>query len=563
MPEARRREWVPGPAAMVAKLRTVGSTTNRRTGPIGRVLARVRRPLDRRYLAAAGRLDDFQALGEAAARRAAGRGGGPRVLVVSLRAWVVHSGYEAVFAHALRLRGATTALLTCGGGLPICEVGWGRRVAPRACDRCAYFTDQFAAAAQIEHYRLADELAWAPDPARAPAREPVQDLSLEALGLVDHSVAWMARSFDPATDPDAAEIAGDFRVTEAAVAQAAERVFDRFSPDVVFLVNGIFAEERVISEVARRRGVRVCSYELGLRAGTLLFAQNGPAVRFDTDELWASTASLALTPEQDATLQQLLDDRAAGVGAHETYFHDVERDQEALRARLGIAPGQRVLSLFTNVTWDSGTLRRHVSYPSMLAWVESVVRIAGELPDVALIIRVHPADAIWGSRDDPYEMLSRRLGTIPQNVTFVAATEELNSYTLVDISDAVLVYASTVGLEAACGGRPVVVAGSTHYRGRGFTSDVVGDDELRAAMADPRPAMTDEQVALARRYTFGFFFRWMVPFRPMEAGGGAIGSVTTDAADLEPGRDPYLDFACDRILDGGPFILPDELAVAG
>jgi hypothetical protein len=49
----------------------------------------------------------------------------------------------------------------------------------------------------------------------------------------------------------------------------------------------------------------------------------------------------------------------------------------------------------------------------------------------------------------------------------------------------------------------------------------------------------------------------------MEVRSGAIGSVTTDAADLDPGRDPYLDFACDRILDGRPFILPDELAVAG
>jgi hypothetical protein len=547
---------------MVAKLRTVGSTTNRRTGPVGRVVARVRRPLDRRYLTAAGRLDDFQALGKATAQRAAERTGGPRVLVVSLRAWVVHSGYEAVFAHALRLRGATTALLTCGGGLPICEVGWGRRVAPRACDRCAYFTDHFAGAAQIEHYRLADELSWAPDPARAPASAPAQDLSLEALGLVDHSVAWIARSADPAADPDGAEIAGDFRVTETAVADAAERILDRFAPDVVLAVNGLFAEERIIGDVARRRGIRVCSYEIGVRGGTLLYNQNGPAALFDTDELWTQTRDRALVPKQDAMLERLLDDRAAGVGAHETYFDSIERSDD-LRARLGVERGQRVISLFTNVTWDSACLRRHVSYPSMLAWLESAVRIARELPDVALVIRVHPADAKWGSRDDPHEALTRSLGALPPNVRIVGSTEALDSYAIVAISDTVLSYSTTVGLEAAARGRPVVVAGAVHYRGRGFTWDIESDDELRAAMADPRLAMTDEQVALARRYAFGFFFRWMVPFRPMEVAVGKIGSVTTDAADLEPGRDPYLDFACDRILDGGPFILPDELAVAG
>ncbi len=387
----------------------------------------------------------------------------------------------------------------------------------------------------------------------------MQDLSLEALGLVDHSVAWIARSADPSADPDGAEIAGDFRVTETAVAEATERILDRFAPDVVLAVNGLFAEERIIGEVARRRGIRVCSYEIGVRRGTLLYNQNGPAALFDTGELWRQTGERPLTSEQDAMLQRLLDDRAAGMGAHETYFDRVEHNDD-LRARLGVAPGQRLISLFTNVTWDSACLRQHVSYPSMLAWVESAVRIAGELPDVALVIRVHPADAKWGSRDNPREALTRSLGALPPNVRIVESTEAVDSYAIVAISDTVLSYSTTVGLEAAVRGRRVVVAGAVHYRGRGFTWDIEGDDELRAAMTDPGLAMTDEQVALARRYAFGFFFRWMVPFPAMEVAGGGVGSVVTDASELEPGHDAYLDFVCDRILDGGAFILPDELA---
>ncbi len=221
-----------------------------------------------------------------------------------------------------------------------------------------------------------------------------------------------------------------------------------------------------------------------------------------------------------------------------------------------------MISLFTNVTWDSACLRRHVSYPSMLAWVESAVRIAGELPDAALVICVHPADEKSGSRDDPREALTRSLGALPPNVRIVESTEAVDSYAIVAIST------------PSCRTRPPWVwrrrcAASGRRRRRGALPRArvhvghPGRRRMRAAMADPRLAMTDEQVALARRYAFGFFFRWMVPFRPMEVGAGGIGSVTTDAADLEPGRDAYLDFACDRILDGGPFILPDELAAAG
>lgn len=561
MPEARSRAWLPDPAAMTAKLRTVGSTTNRRTGPAGRVVARVRRPLDRRFLTSASRLDDFRVLGEATAASAAPHPDSPRVLVVSLRAWVVHSGFEAIFAHALRLRGARTALLTCGGGLPICEVGWGRRIAPRACDRCGWFTDQFAAAAQIEHFRLADELAWTANPASAPAATPPTDVSLDALGLIDHSVAWFARSADPTADPDSAEIVADFRVTEAAVERAAHRILGRFQPDVVLAVNGLFAQDRIIGEVSRRRGIRVCSYEFAPRRGTLRYDQNGPAAFFDGDELWHQTHDRAITPDQDAILQRLLDERAAGVGAHETYFNSVEQSED-LRARLGIAAGQRVIALFTNVTWDSACLRRHVSYPSMLAWVVSAARIARDLPDVTLVIRIHPAATKWGTRDDPQDALVRSLGALPRNVRVVASTMAIDSYAIVAIADTVLAYSTTMGLEAAVRGRPVVVAGAVHYRGRGFTWDIEGDEALRAVMANPALAMTDEQVELARRYAFGFFFRCMIPFRPMEGRNGRVGAVTTDPGQLEPGRDPYLDFACDRILDGGPFILPDELAIA-
>ena len=47
----------------------------------------------------------------------------------------------------------------------------------------------------------------------------------------------------------------------------------------------------------------------------------------------------------------------------------------------------------------------------------------------------------------------------------------MNTYDLMDMADLGLVYTTTVGLEMAMRGIPVVVAGKTHYRNRGFTQD--------------------------------------------------------------------------------------------
>jgi hypothetical protein len=131
------------------------------------------------------------------------------------------------------------------------------------------------------------------------------------------------------------------------------------------------------------------------------------------------------------------------------------------------------------------------------------------------------------------------------------------------MAERVLTYTSTVGLEAALRGRRVAVAGETHYRGRGFTDDVRGADHLRAliAAAGQGPLPSDE-VELARRYAFAFFFRLMIPFNLVENRGNQILRLPQGAAELARGSDPHLDFVCERIMDGGELVLPRELALA-
>ena len=66
---------------------------------------------------------------------------------------------------------------------------------------------------------------------------------------------------------------------------------------------------------------------------------------------------------------------------------------------------------------------------------------------------------------------------------------------------------------------------------------------------------------VARRYAFAFFFRLMIPFRHVRNVDGRLAELPVSADEILPGRDPYLDFICDRILSGGDFVLPSELAL--
>lgn len=238
-------------------------------------------------------------------------------------------------------------------------------------------------------------------------------------------------------------------------------------------------------------------------------------------------------------------------------------DAAALRARLGIPSGSRVASLFTNLSWDSATLFHDVAFPSMMDWVERAVRAADGRDDVTLVVRVHPSEARWGTRQEVSETVRSRLGRVPDNVRFVAPADPLSSYALLDVTDLVLAYTTTVGLEAANRGIPVALAGDVHYRERGFTIDLESPADLEAAIAAPAHRLSGEEVELARRYAFTFFFRCMIPFPAVGVDGHLVTGLPADAEALAPGRDPHLDWVCDRILDGGEFPLPDELALAG
>jgi capsule polysaccharide export protein KpsC/LpsZ len=99
----------------------------------------------------------------------------------------------------------------------------------------------------------------------------------------------------------------------------------------------------------------------------------------------------------------------------------------------------------------------------------------------------------------------------------VAAEDSVNTYDLIALADLGLVYTTTVGLEMAMSGLPVIVAGRTHYRGKGFTQDPESWDayfsvldkslgDLQAARLEPR------QIDQAWHYAYRFFFDYPQPF---------------------------------------------------
>ena len=526
-----------------------------------RIAYRLRLPVGRMRIKRQGQLGALNRLGRDVTA-AVPNATGPKVLVIQIQGTPVVSAYASVIGQALRLRGSPVEMLTCGGGQPICDAGWSRHTYPYPCDRCAHYARQVAAAGRFPLLELAHELPWPGDGRRAPVAPDLSDLRQveRARDRSEVSAAWRHRSAAYMELPEGPETLEDFTVASLGVEKAVTRLLQTSQPDVAIIHNGLLAAENTAFEVARSMDIRVVSYAGSHRPLAPYFAHNRAAATFDTDTTWRLVSDKRLSMAEEAALDEYLTARASGSGTYETYFRNPIAGRDAIRSHLGVRPDSRLIVLFPNITWDSAALKRDIGFASMLDWIEHSLAIARTCPDVTLVIRSHPEEVIWESRERIHNAV---MGAVSgeTNIRVIRPDEPIDSYSLIDACDLALTYTSTVGLEAAARGKPVAVSGDVHYRGKGFTTDVSSPSELTNLLrgaVEPEPPAVD----LARRYAYMFFFRIMIPI-PSIAHSHTRVARLPGGAELAPNADPFVDFLCDRIIDGSPFLLPRNLALTG
>lgn len=487
---------------------------------------------------------------------------GPRVLVLSPRDWAVHVQWEGIVAQALRLRGADVRFLTCGGGLEVCDRANTWEAPPMPCRTCTRYVEGSIDAHGFDRSTI--RAGW-DGPADGPWDE-LDEVSLAALRdvvdadglplghLTEIPVKWFLMRAASEDDPLAPTTWRAFLRSARRIARGVDAALDRIRPDTVVLCNGLFLFEAVTWELCRRRGIDVVTYERGFIKETLVFRRGAPACLTDLSHLWPRFAGVPLTADQEAELDTYLDERTQGRRTIDRYWSDARFEAPERRT------GGRLVSLFTNLTWDSAVIGKELAYPGIADWVCAAIELFADRPDDELVIRLHPAEVkLPGkeSREPMLPIIEQRVGALPPNVRVVLPDDPTSSYPLMEASDLGLVFTSTTGLELALRGVPVVVAGETHYRGKGFTLDVDSPEGFVAtverALDDPEAVRPD--VEAARRYAHLFFFTAPVPSPGVDEHVPGLARITVgDLAELAPGADAAVDRICDGILEGGDFL---------
>ncbi len=482
---------------------------------------------------------------------------GKKVLIVTPRDWAAHVQYEGVIAQALRLRGARVEFLTCGGGLEVCDRANTYESPPMPCRTCTRYVEKsldahgFPRSSIRDGWEGDDPFPW--EELDGIARADLAGVTAEGqpLGeLVEIPLKWFLCSADLDQDPLAGPMGRAFLRSARRILRGVTAALDRFEPDVVLLCNGLFLFEAITWSLCRQRGIDVVTYERAFLKETLVFHRGSPAGLYDLSDDWARS-DRALTESEEQVLGEYLDRRRHGQAFDQFW----EFRQEAIEGHSG-----KTAVLFTNLTWDTAVIGRDTAFPDIRDWITCAIEAFAARPEHRLVIRVHPSERrLPGkpTRDSLGVYVGEHWPTLPANVALVGSDDLRSSYELMDAADVGLVYTSTTGLEMALAGKPVIVAGETHYRGKGFTVDVTSPEEFRAALdrAFDDPAALRPDVDRARRYAHFFFFRAPIaaPF-VVEPLPGLARLTTEDLADLAPGASAALDRICRGILEGASFV---------
>ena len=490
--------------------------------------------------------------------------GSPNILFYSPRYWNIHAIMEHIIAISLSFQGARCVFSNCEGRLPICNIQSVHKGLQMPCDDCIQQQNNLFHHSGIPNYSLPSLLSKnkrvdANDLVAALGNEELEDFSYDNIPigkLVRISTRWFLAGNNIMAGKQSLEVYKKFITSGILVCDAAKKLLETTRPDVIFLLNGLFFEERIVRKWAQRFSIPTITYENGFMKNSFVFARNKIACYYDLSEHWTTAQKKPLSANENKWLDLYLADRQVGKRSVVQYWPKIEDRLSAIKKQLGLKGLNKIAVAFSNIVWDSAVQERDGIFDGLFDWLHQTISFFVQKPEYQLIVRVHPAEIQLKGRETEErtaDFIQSAFPELPENITIILPQSEISSYRLIELANLVLAYSSTIGLEAALMGKLVQVAGQTHYREKGFTIDTESRDEyfneLDRLLKNENPEKI-VNVEIARRYAYLFFKKYMVDFSSIiqQEKSSKINLVIDDLADLKSNPPAGLSAVVDFIL---------------
>lgn len=484
-----------------------------------------------------------------------------------------NSGFHLLASWALRLKGIPVAYFASHAGMSHCVLGTNRDNVrkPPPCASCIYQSKTLYTDVPVGRYS-GTHLHWFTFEREKELERALENLSVKELSQFEWhgmplgdlclpGLRWILRIHHLSDDESTRYLLREYILSAWNIAQKFSKFLDETGPRAVVVFNGQFYPEATARYIAQGRGIRVITHEVGLQPASAFFT-NGEATAYPIhipDEF-------ELSEEQNAKLDAYLARRFQGdftMAGIQFWAGMKGLDEAFLKKAAGF---KQIVPIFTNVIFDTSQPHANTVFDDMFDWLDMVLEVIRQHPETLFIIRAHPDELRLrkASRETVAAWVQATGAAREPNVVFVAPTETLSSYELIQRSKFVMVYNSTIGLEAAILGAPVLCAGKarfTQYPTVFFPQTV---DEVRGQMkeflATEKIEVPPEFKRNARRFLYYQLFRTSLPFDSFLEPSLRTTQTKLKSFDLKallPENSKAMAAIFGGIVDDGEFLLED------
>lgn len=456
-----------------------------------------------------------------------------------------------LLAHAFRCRGYRPVVVLCDGVLDAClrKADWDHEA---VCDLCEHCGEAVTDAFGLDPRWLSDlvDEEQVP-PASASVGEPPDAVTFHGVPVGRYALAstrkFLKKYHVDRSDPAEGAVYRRFLDTAYRLVLATERLLDRHDVVAAVSTNSMYVYGGIPLAVADAGGANAVTQMPGFSEGTMVFgntSNRSSLAGYSDPDLLQRVVETPLSEAEAAAIDEVMERRFAGVEDRHGYMSMAAGETVE-------AEGTTLVGMFTNLIWDASLEVDEAPYPDVFDWVTDTVELLGGRDDLTLVVKLHPSERLFGTRESVDDWLDERR-PLPDNVEVLPPDTDVDTYRLLDDLDVGIVYNSTVGLEMAYKGGPVVVGGDTHYRHLGFTHDVETSAEYRDLLDRVGDlTATPEMQARAKRYAHFLYVRKQVPFPFYETTADGTRPLPVSHDDVAPGAEPF-DTVVERVIAGEP-----------
>lgn len=475
----------------------------------------------------------------------------------------VEGGYthhtDCILAHAFQTRGYEPVVLVCDEVLSHCHRKTYGEDDTVTCTHCTYNSNKTAEKFGLDALRISEVV---PDSYISPSLPEGSDLHgfvYRDVPVHKYALASARKHLKKYTVDFSDEyengVYREFVRAAALLVDTAHHLYDGVDPDAVVANEPVYVYGGVFLAVAEKLGIAGRSYGYGVRERSIVFGnQNNetPMSRYTDRDFMRDFVDQPLESDERKRVERLMRERRGG--ETRTPLPDASSRLELLDNGTTLSVG-----VFTNLLWDASLQFEDSCFESPFEWLRTTIEVLGGMEGVELVVKTHPHEDLRTTNERITDWLLDNYRDGFSNLTILEPDTDVNVYSLMEDLDVGLVYNSTVGLEMAYAGKPVVVAGYPHYRGLGFTYDADTEEEYVELLEGLGDLDSNEDMGeRAERYAYLLFEKTHLDFPFYETNDEDLGVsfLPVSHDDLKPGNENF-DAIVEAVLSDAPVIRPD------